>query len=100
MDSEEEGAGAALSDGGAAVGGAGPQQSGAAAAGDVAALIRRLRQIVPLFAASSKQPNRAELQTELQRHRGGAANLPAMYQRKRPPGHEHLSSFASQSCSS
>ena len=96
MDSEEEGAGAALSDGGAAVGGAGPQQSGAAAAGDEAALIRRLRQIVPLFAASSKQPNRAELQ----RHRGGAANLPAMYQRKRPPGHEHLSSFASQSCSS
>ena len=100
MDSEEEGAGAALSDGGAAVGGAGPQQSGAAAAGDVAALIRRLRQIVPLFAASSKQPSKAELQSELQRHRGGAANLPAMYQRKRPPGHEHLSSFASQSCSS
>jgi hypothetical protein len=62
-------------------------------AGADAALLARLRLIVPLFAALAKPPNRAELQSALQSlqcHRGGAACLPATYMRKQPAGHEHL----------
>ena len=68
----------------------GPGPAGGAAARDDAHLDARLRQIVPLFASLAKSPNRAELQSELQRYIGGAANLPDKYQRTRPAGHEHL----------